>query len=133
VRHRTFKQHKLKLLVVIVAFDVRTLRIVHARVSQPEPSTPLGDVPLDPPWEPGDHEQRPLRNSSAVILQNPIDEQGATSVDSLWKGATNDERLRTTALCRSRTWTGPQPSSCSRYLRHFLRNTCNVRTHKVFL
>ena len=26
-----------------MAFDVRTLRIVHARVSQPEPSTPLGD------------------------------------------------------------------------------------------
>jgi len=26
-------------------------------------------------------------------LQNPIDEQGATSVDSLCKGATNHERL----------------------------------------
>jgi len=46
----------------------------------------------------GGHEQRPLLNSSTVILQNPIDEQGATSVDSLWKGATNHERLRTTVL-----------------------------------
>jgi len=44
----------------------------------------------------GDHEQRPLLNSSAVILQNPIDEHGAASVESLWKGATNHERLRTT-------------------------------------
>jgi len=35
------------------------------------------------------HEHRPLLSSSAVILQNPIDEQGATSVGSLWKGATN--------------------------------------------
>jgi len=45
-----------------------------------------------------DHEQRPLLNSSAVILQNPIDKQGTTSVDSLWKRATKYERLRTTAL-----------------------------------
>jgi len=47
---------------------------------------------------PGGHEQRPLLNSSAVILQNPIDEQGTTSVGSHWKGATNHARLRTTAL-----------------------------------
>jgi len=33
-----------------------------------------------------------------VILQNPIDEQGATSIDRLWKGATNHESLRTTGL-----------------------------------
>jgi len=46
----------------------------------------------------GGHEQRPLLNSSAVILQNPIDEQGATSVESLRKWATNHERLRTTAV-----------------------------------
>jgi len=31
-----------------------------------------------------------------VILQNPTDEQRATSVDKLWKGFTNHERLRTT-------------------------------------
>jgi len=35
---------------------------------------------------------------SVVILQNPVDEQWATSVDSLWKGATNHERLRTTGF-----------------------------------
>jgi len=29
------------------------------------------------------HKQRPLLNSSAVIFQNPIDEQGATSVEGL--------------------------------------------------
>jgi len=29
-------------------------------------------------------------------LQNPTDEQGATSVDSLGKGATNHGKLRTT-------------------------------------
>ena len=45
----------------------------------------------------GDYEQRHLLNSSAVILQNPIDEQGTTSVERLWKGAANHERLRTTA------------------------------------
>jgi len=33
-----------------------------------------------------------------MILQNPINEQGVTSVESLWKGATNHERLRTTGL-----------------------------------
>jgi len=33
-----------------------------------------------------------------MILQNPFDEQVATSVDSLWKGHTNHERLRTTAF-----------------------------------
>ena len=33
-----------------------------------------------------------------MILQNPIDDQGATSVESLLKGATNDETLRTTCL-----------------------------------
>jgi len=41
----------------------------------------------------GGHEQRPLLNNAAVILQNPIDEQGATSVESLWKGATNHENV----------------------------------------
>jgi len=46
----------------------------------------------------GSHEQRPLLNNSAVILQNPIDEQGTSSVDSLWMGATNHERLWTTGL-----------------------------------
>jgi len=56
----------------------------------------------------GSHEQSPLLNGSAVILQNPsvtveikgffIDEQGATSVESLWKEATSRERLRTTVL-----------------------------------
>ena len=46
----------------------------------------------------GTHEQRPLLNSSAVILQNPIAEQGATSVESFWKGDTNHERLRTTDI-----------------------------------
>ena len=44
----------------------------------------------------GSHEQKPLLNSSAVILQNLIDEQGVTGVDSLWKGATNHKSLRTT-------------------------------------
>jgi len=66
---------------------------LYDRVSQPEPSAPIGDHGAVP----GAHEQRPLLNSSAVILQNPIDEQGATSVGSLWKGATNHERLRNTA------------------------------------
>jgi len=33
-----------------------------------------------------------------VILQNPIDDQGATSVERLCKGATNHERLKTTGL-----------------------------------
>jgi len=34
-----------------------------------------------------------------MILQyNPIDEQGAKTVESLWKGDTNLERLRTTSL-----------------------------------
>jgi len=51
--------------------------------------------PWGPEWFSGSHEQRPLLNSSAVILQNPIDEQTATSVESLWKGPTNHERLRT--------------------------------------
>jgi len=46
----------------------------------------------------GSHEQRLLLNSSSVVLQNPIDEQGATSIKNLWKGATNHEKLRTTAL-----------------------------------
>jgi len=32
-----------------------------------------------------------------MILQNPIDEQGTTS-ESLWKQATNHERLITTEL-----------------------------------
>jgi len=46
----------------------------------------------------GVHEQRPLLNSSVVVLQNSVDEPELTSVDSLWKGATNHERLRTTDL-----------------------------------
>jgi len=33
-----------------------------------------------------------------MVLQNPIDEQGTTNVDSLWKGTTNHERLRATGL-----------------------------------
>jgi len=33
-----------------------------------------------------------------VILQNRIDEQGATNVESLWERVTNHERLRSTAL-----------------------------------
>jgi len=33
-----------------------------------------------------------------VILQNPIDEHGATSVDSLWQLATNHGSLRTTEV-----------------------------------
>jgi len=44
------------------------------------------------------HEQRPLLNSSAVILQNTIDQQRATTVESFWKGAKNHERLRTNDL-----------------------------------
>jgi len=44
----------------------------------------------------GGHEQKPLLNSFTVILQNPIDEQEATSVESLSDGATNHESLRTT-------------------------------------
>jgi len=44
------------------------------------------------------HQQRPLLNSSAVILQNPINEQEGTSVDSLWKEATNHRRLRAADL-----------------------------------
>jgi len=34
------------------------------------------------------HEQRPLLNITAV---NTVDEQGATSVENLWKVATNHE------------------------------------------
>jgi len=58
------------------------------------PRPPLGDTE----WFSGSHEQGPLLYSSAMILQNPIDEQGATSVDSFGKGATSHERLRTTDL-----------------------------------
>jgi len=46
----------------------------------------------------GGQEQRHLLNSSAVILQNTTDKQWVTSVESLWKGATNHERSRTTNL-----------------------------------
>ena len=49
----------------------------------------------------GDHGQRPLLNSSAMILQNPVDEQGATSVDSISKGATNHEMLIIIVLDRA--------------------------------
>ena len=41
------------------------------------------------------HEQRPLLNNAAVILQNLIDGQGATSVESLWKGPQTMKTLRT--------------------------------------
>jgi len=54
----------------------------NTKASQSKPSVPLGG-----------HEQSPLLNSSVVILQNPIDEQGATSVESLCKEPTNHERL----------------------------------------
>jgi len=37
-----------------------------------------------------------------VILQKPIDEQGATGVGSLWKGATDHGRLRTSGQERKR-------------------------------
>jgi len=43
-----------------------------------------------------------------VILQNPIQELGSTSVESLWKGATNHESLGTTALV--------QPVLCQSFL-----------------
>jgi len=48
-------------------------------------------------WFSGGHEQRPLLNISAVMLQSPIDEQGTTSVKSRWRGTTNHEKLQTTA------------------------------------
>ena len=64
------------------------------RISQLEPSAPLGDHGAVLRG----HEQRPLLNSSSVILPDPIDEQGATSVESPYKGTTNHERLRTTEL-----------------------------------
>jgi len=51
------------------------------------PRPPLGTTERFPRG----HEQRPLLNNSAVILQNPIDEQGAAIVGSLGKGATNHE------------------------------------------
>ena len=40
-------------------------------------------------------------NTSVVILQNPIGEQGDTSFERLWKGTTDSERLRTTTLDQS--------------------------------
>jgi len=58
------------------------------RVSQPGPTERFSVS----------HELRPLLNGSSVILQNPIDEQVGTSVENLWKGGTNHERLRTTGL-----------------------------------
>jgi len=36
-----------------------------------------------------------------MILQNPVDEQGATSVDSISKGATNHEMLIIIVLDRA--------------------------------
>jgi len=63
------------------------------------------------------NEQRPLLNNSAVILQNPIDEQGATSVESLWKGATNHERLRTIGLYIYTLW-------FAHHLHYFYTFTC---------
>ena len=65
----------------------------------------------------GAHEQRLLLNSSTVMLQNPIDEQGARSVDSLWMGVTNHEMLRTIGLdqwfsnCGTRTTSGTRRPS----------------------
>jgi len=44
------------------------------------------------------HKQKPLPKSSVVILQNPIDEQGTTTLESLRRGATKHERLRNTVL-----------------------------------
>ena len=53
----------------------------------------------------GRHDQRALLNGSAVISQNPIDEQGVTSVESFWKGGTNSERWRNTGLnLRTQRW-----------------------------
>jgi len=46
--------------------------MLYNRVSQPGPATPLGATEQFS----GAYEQRPLLNSSAVILQKPIDEQG---------------------------------------------------------
>jgi len=57
---------------------------------------------LGPQWPPQFFHSRiatgPILNSSAVKLQNLINEQGATSVESLKKRATNHERLRSTDL-----------------------------------
>ena len=69
----------------------------------------------------GGHEQRPLLNNSAVILQNPIDEQGTASVDSLWKGATNQNHwftvLHVSDVCLHQQHAQPKPSSAFA-LRH---------------
>ena len=75
---------------------------VKSRVSQRGPSALFGSTERFS----GGHKLRPLLdwfcNSSAVILQNQTkidiftDEQGATSVESLWKGVTNHESLTTT-------------------------------------
>jgi len=46
------------------------------------PRPPLGTTERFP----GGHEQRPLLKSSVVILQNPIDQQRATRIGTLWKG-----------------------------------------------
>jgi len=51
-------------------------------VSQLRPSAPLGATE----WFSGGHKLRPLQNSSAVIIQTLIDEQGATSVKSFERG-----------------------------------------------
>jgi len=70
----------------------------YTRVSQSGPRHPLeATVRFS-----GGHELRPLLNSCGVMLQNPIDEQGATSVESLWKWATKHERLRTIDLHRQK-------------------------------
>ena len=64
------------------------------RVSQQGPAAPLGDhgAVLRGPRA----EAYTTVNSSAVILQKPIDEQGTTSVESLWRETTNHE---TPLLC----------------------------------
>jgi len=82
--------HTLSFIHSGIKFAATTL----VRVSQQGPSLPLGPTE----WFSGSHEKRPLLNSSAVILQNPINEQEATSVHSLWKGVTNHDRLRTADL-----------------------------------
>ena len=87
-----------------IVFTIETDSLDQIRISQLGPSAPLGghEAVLRGPRSgspgaterfSGGHEQRPLLNSSAVILQNPVDEQRVTSVESFWKGATNREGL----------------------------------------
>jgi len=90
--------------------SIEGLGALFGELSPPKPlhdyGTGLAGFLNQSPWPPleategfsGSHEQRHLLNSSAVILQNPIDDHGATSVERLCKGATNHERLKTTGL-----------------------------------